>query len=74
MQDELSYEYAGTGVPGISGYHGTFAVTADGDGSALSWTTTFVADDGQSLVQMLTINASAVAPMGQSLAERFPSG
>jgi hypothetical protein len=71
--DAASYGYSAAGVPGISDYAGRFAVSQVGDLAVLSWTTTFVASDGPSLVHMLTINAGAAVPMTENLAMRFDS-
>jgi hypothetical protein len=71
QQGEAEYSYSAVGVPGISDYTGSFAVTTDPDAATLAWTTTFRADDAKSLVEMLTINAGAAAIMGATLAQHF---
>jgi hypothetical protein len=71
--DADSYTYTATGVPGISDYAGSFAVTAEPDATVLlSWDTTFQAADEQSLEHMVSINSGGADAMGKAIEAEFP--
>lgn len=71
-QEDLSNAYSAVGVPGISGYQGSFTATGDGDGATLSWSTSWLAADQASSDHMSVINAGAEEAMDAALAKRFP--
>ena len=65
------YEYTATGVAGISGYQGSFAVTGDDAATMLSWDTSFEAEDTAAAAYMLTVNAGGAQTMLARLASHF---
>jgi hypothetical protein len=62
------YTYTATGMPGISGYSGSFSVNKD---AVLHWSARFKADSPASLVRMLSTNAAAASAMTAKLKDHF---
>jgi hypothetical protein len=70
-QEPRSYHYTAAGVPGVGEYKAGFVVTTEPNAAVLTWSASFTAGDGQSVVRMLGLDGAAAAVMEDALAGHF---
>lgn len=73
-QEARRYTYTSTGLAGVEGFEGAFAVDAIPDGAVLTWSASWSAETGSAAVAALSFTAAAAGDMTAALQAHVTPG